>query len=315
MTVIKIVALAGGVGGAKLADGLAQVLQPENLTIIVNTGDDFLHLGLRISPDIDTVCYTLAGVANLDTGWGRQNETWSVLNQLKNMGMPDWFKLGDLDLATHIVRTNYMNNGWPLSRITQEFCKVWGIRVRVLPMSDQDVQTLVHSDQGDLEFQEYFVHRECKPAVKGFSFMGLENAKPAPGVLEAIKNANAIIFCPSNPWVSIDPILSIPQIKKALEDHIVIAVSPIIGNQTVKGPAAKMFTELGIEPSAFAIAQHYGSIINGLIIDKSDDYLRENIGALGVNVFTSDIFMHDNKDRGRLAGEILEIISEWVRVI
>jgi len=311
----KIVALAGGVGGAKLADGLAQVLQPDKLTIIVNTADDFTHLGLRISPDLDTVCYTLAGLANLETGWGREDETWNVFNQLKLMGMPDWFQLGDSDLATHIIRTIRLNDGWPLSQITQAFCRIWGIRIQILPMSDQIIQTQVHTDEGVLEFQEYFVHRKCMPVVKSFNFMGIDSAEPAPGVLGAIEKADAVVICPSNPWVSIDPILSIPKIKTALKGHLVIAVSPIIGNQTIKGPAAKMFSELGIEPSAFAVARHYGRIIDGLFFDDSDDWMIERINALGIKTFTTDILMHSRIDRSRLAAEVVEIIASWEKMI
>ncbi len=315
MNKLKIVALAGGVGGAKLADGLAQVLHPDQLTIIVNTADDFTHLGLRISPDLDTVCYTLAGLANPDTGWGRMDETWNAFTQLKLLGMPDWFQLGDLDIATHIVRTNRYCDGWTLSQITQEFCRIWGITVRILPMSDQDIRTLVHTDEGILEFQDYFVHRKCLPVVKGFNFKGIDDSLPALGVMDALKAADAVVICPSNPWVSIDPILSIPNILPAIKEHLVIAVSPIIGAQTIKGPAAKMFSELGIEPSAFAITQHYGSIIDSLVIDNSDTYLEQRINASGTNTYLTDIIMHDRSDRKRLAAEILEYISGLVTVI
>jgi LPPG:FO 2-phospho-L-lactate transferase len=312
---LNIVALAGGVGGAKLADGLAQVLQPDQLTIIVNTGDDFTHLGLRISPDLDTVCYTLAGLANSDTGWGQANETWNTFTQLKRMGMPDWFQLGDKDLATHIIRTIRLNDGWTLSQITQDFCNIWGIRVQILPMSDQIIQTHVLTSDGDLEFQEYFVHQKCSPIVSGFSFMGSKGAKPAPGVLEAIKSADAVVICPSNPWVSIDPILSIPSIKDALEGHFVIAVSPIIGNQTVRGPAAKMFSELGIEPSAYAVAQHYSNIIDCIMIDVTDKFWAENIQELGINTILVDIFMRDRIERSRLAMELINIMNNREKVI
>jgi LPPG:FO 2-phospho-L-lactate transferase len=267
----KIVALAGGVGGARLADGLAQVLQPEQLTIIVNTGDDFNHLGLRISPDLDTVCYTLAGVENIEYGWGRRDETWQVLESLKKLGMPDWFALGDLDLATHLVRTFRLNGGDKLTQITADFCRVWGIKARVIPMSDEVIRTKVHTNQGEVEFQEYFVHQRCEPEVTGFSFEGLENAHAAPGVIEAVDTCDAVIVCPSNPWVSIDPILNVPNVKSALTEHPVIAVSPIIGEKTVKGPAAKMFSELGIKPSPLAVAQHYMDFIDGLLIDISED--------------------------------------------
>jgi LPPG:FO 2-phospho-L-lactate transferase len=313
MTDPNVVALAGGVGGAKLADGLAQVLQPDHLAIIVNTADDFTHLGLRISPDLDTVCYTLAGVANPETGWGRINETWNVFESLKKMGMPDWFQLGDTDLATHLVRSIRLSEGRKLSQITQDFCELWGVNIKVFPMSDEDIQTRVYANEGDMEFQEYFVHRRCEPIVHGFSFEGAEKAKPAPGVLDAINQGDVIIICPSNPWVSIDPILSVPGIKAALENHLVIAVSPIIGNKTVKGPAAKMFTEMGIKPSALSVATHYGNIIDCLVLDNSDVALERELNELGFHTLITDILMHDRSDRGRLAKEIISNIIEYVR--
>lgn len=305
---LNISALAGGVGGARLADGLAQVLQPENLTIIVNTGDDFTHLGLRISPDLDTVCYTLAGLANPETGWGRQNESWRVFEILKEMGLPDWFQLGDGDLATHLYRTFLLAEGQPLSKITHDLCQVWGIKQKVLPMSDDIIQTWVYTDEGDLPFQEYFVHRRCQPVVRGFKFEGAEKSGPAPGVLEAIEHCDAVVICPSNPWVSIDPILSLPNIKPALRMHPVYAVSPIIGNETVKGPAAKMFSELGIRPSAIAVAQHYADFVDYLVIDRSDESMVHDINKLGVQTLVTDILMHDIADRGRLARELIDII-------
>jgi LPPG:FO 2-phospho-L-lactate transferase len=314
ITDYKIVALAGGVGGAKMADGLAQVLQPEQLTIIGNTGDDFIHLGLRISPDLDTICYTLAGLANPDTGWGRINETWKVMNGLKEMGMPDWFQIGDSDLLTHIIRTTRFNDGWTLSRITQEFCHLWGIRVQVLPMSNDEVHTLVITNDGEIEFQEYFVHRKCLPMVKGFKFIGVKESQPAPGVLEAIRDSDVVVICPSNPFVSIDPILAIPGIRQALKGHKIMAVSPIIGNQTIKGPAAKMFTELGIRPSALAIAKHFRQLIDLLLIDNVDNSLVKSINDIGIETHVTNILMKDRTDRGRLAKEIIELIDPKAQV-
>lgn len=308
-TGIKIVALAGGVGGAKLADGLAQVLPPEHLTIIVNTADDFYHLGLRISPDLDTVCYTLAGMANPETGWGRINETWNVYQALQCLALPDWFKLGDNDLATHLLRTTWINDGRKLSQVTQELCRLWGVKVNVLPMSDDAVQTWVYTDEGDLEFQEYFVHRRCQPKVNGFRFEGSEGASPAPGVLEAIEACDAVVFCPSNPWVSIDPILSVAATRQAIASHLTVAVSPIIGDKTVKGPAAKMFSELGIKPSALAVARHYQQLIHSIYIDNSDEILKEDIEKLGIQTLLTNILMYKQADRGRLAQEIIDHIS------
>ncbi|MGE5123920.1 MAG: 2-phospho-L-lactate transferase, partial [Acidobacteriaceae bacterium] len=231
MAGVKIVALAGGVGGAKMAHGLAQVLQPQQLTVIVNTADDFTHLGLRISPDLDTVCYTLAGQADPERGWGRKNETWNVLSRLKEMGRPDWFQLGDTDLATHLYRTERLAQGKTLSQVTAELGRMMGISVQVLPMSDDLIKTRISSDEGELEFQEYFVHRRCEPVVQGIEFVGADSSKPAPGVLESIHGADAVIFCPSNPWVSIDPILSVPGIRQTVEGKLTLAISPIIGSQ------------------------------------------------------------------------------------
>ena len=211
---MKIVALAGGVGGAKLADGLAQLLPPDDLTVVVNTGDDFEHLGLSISPDVDTVCYTLAGLANPETGWGLQAETFQVLDNIQKLGGPGWFHIGDKDLATHLERTRRLREGQSISQITRHFCQAWGVRHLVLPMSNDPVRTMVKTpDSGELSFQEYFVHRNCEPQVRGFRFAGIETAQPAPGVLSSIKAADAVVLCPSNPWVSIDPILALPGLR------------------------------------------------------------------------------------------------------
>ncbi|MBK6793958.1 MAG: 2-phospho-L-lactate transferase [Anaerolineales bacterium] len=302
---MKIVALAGGVGGAKLAQGLAQTLPPEDLTIIVNTGDDFEHLGLSISPDLDTVCYTLAGLANNETGWGRAGETWNTISNIEKLGGPAWFRLGDQDFATHLERTRRLKEGQSLSQITSEFCKAWGIQVTVLPMSDSPVRTMVDSDEGELAFQEYFVHRHCEPRVKGFRFDGVEAAKPAPGVSEALEAADAVIFCPSNPWVSIDPILGVvKEINKP-----VVAVSPIIGGKTVKGPAAKMYSELGIEPSALAVAKHHRSTLKGFVLDHLDASMEEQIRQLGLATLVTNTLMNLPTDRSRLANDVLNFIG------
>jgi LPPG:FO 2-phospho-L-lactate transferase len=302
---MKIVALAGGVGGAKLADGLAQALPPQNLTIIVNTGDDFEHLGLSISPDLDTVCYTLAGMANPETGWGRKGETFNLLNGLKKLGGPDWFRLGDRDMATHLERTRRMREGHPLSQITRDFCHVWGVNHSVLPMSDQPVHTIVETKDGELAFQEYFVRQKCIPKVKGFRFAGIESAKPAPGVLNAIKQADAIVICPSNPWVSIDPILAVPEIRPAISSKPVVAVSPIIGERTVKGPAAKMFSEMGFPPTALSVAHHYDPFLSGFILDNLD---QELIQYFSIPIVFSNIVMKSHDDRRNLAQVVLNLV-------
>ncbi|MDL1911260.1 2-phospho-L-lactate transferase [Chloroflexi bacterium CFX6] len=309
---MKIVALAGGVGGAKLAHGLAQILPPEDLTVIVNTGDDFEHYGLYVCPDLDTVCYTLAGLANPETGWGRADETWNAFENFSILGGLDWFRLGDRDLGTHLERTRRLKGGDLLSRITKDFCRAWGIEHDVLPMSDQPVRTMVNTDEGELAFQEYFVHRRCEPRVKGFRFEGAEGAEPAPGTREAIRSADAIVVCPSNPWVSIDPILEILRPSFAQLDRAkpVIAVSPIIGGQTVKGPAAKMYRELGIEPSAFAVANHYRGLSSGFVFDRRDAQLMEDIKGLNMQAYVTNTLMECLEDRKQLAMEVLTFIEE-----
>ncbi len=298
---VRIVAFAGGVGGAKLVHGLSQLLSPEELTIIVNTGDDFEHLGLSISPDLDTVCYTLGGLANPETGWGRVNETWNTFTNVEKLGGPTWFRLGDQDIATHFERTRRLKAGQTLTQVTRDFCKAWGIQHTILPMSDSPVRTMVDTDEGELAFQEYFVHRLCEPKVKGFRFDGVEAAEPAPGALDALDAADAIIFCPSNPWVSIDPILRV--IKKV--NKPVVAVSPIIGGKTVKGPAAKMYSELGITPSALAVAKHYRTILTGFVLDNADAAIEKEIISLNVRTLVTDTLMNHLTERTRLADDVL----------
>jgi LPPG:FO 2-phospho-L-lactate transferase len=303
---MKIVALAGGVGGAKLADGLTQVLPADDLKIIVNTGDDFEQFGLTICPDLDTVCYTLAGLANPETGWGRADETHNAMENVKTLGGPTWFSLGDCDLGTHLERTRRLKAGDSLSTITADFCRAWGVKPRAMPMSDQLVRTIVDTDQGKLPFQEYFVARACEPRVRGFHFAGIENAQPAPGLLDAVAAADLVVICPSNPWVSIAPILAVPGIRESIQKKAVIAVSPIIGGKTVKGPAAKMFRELGIEPSALAVAKYYGSLLRGFVFDDVDTSYSTAISELGIMPFATATIMQDRADRARLAGQVLE---------
>lgn len=308
---MKIVALAGGVGGAKLAHGLAQVLPPENLTVIVNTGDDFEHYGLYICPDLDTVCYTLAGMANPETGWGRANESWHGMENVSKLGGIDWFKLGDKDLATHLERTRRLKEGYSLSQITRDFCKAWGIEHMVLPMSDRPVRTFVETDEGELAFQEYFVHRRCEPRVTGFWFDGIEQAEPVRGAREAIQSADAVIICPSNPWVSIDPILRVlsPLLSGEGPGVRSIAVSPIIGGQAVKGPAAKMYQELGIQPSALAVAKHYQGLVTDFVLDQIDEQLNETVKGLSMRTRVTNTLMKSHEDRKRLAVDLLNFIG------
>jgi LPPG:FO 2-phospho-L-lactate transferase len=306
---MKIVALAGGVGGAKLADGLRQVLAPEDLTVIVNTGDDFEHFGLYITPDLDTVCYTLAGLANPETGWGRLGEGWQAIGNIEKLGGPTWFRLGDQDLGTHLERTRLLKAGMPLSEVTHKFCTAWGVKTCVLPMSDQSVRTMVRTDQGELPFQEYFVHRRCEPVVNGFEFQGLDRASAAPGVLDALDAADAVIICPSNPWVSIGPILAVPGVRAAVERRVTVAVSPIIRGAAVRGPAAKMYSEMGIIPSALAVAAHYRGLARGFVFDEVDLELRLDISRYMLWVFATSTLMRTPRDRQRLAKDLLNFIG------
>ena len=249
----RYVALSGGVGGAKLSLGLAQLLG-ERLTVIVNTGDDFEHLGLHISPDVDTALYTLAGVVNPETGWGRRDETWTFMAALQQLGGPGWFKLGDADLATHIERTRRLRSGETLTSITAHLAQSFGVKSRILPMCDEALRTVVETDQGPLAFQDYFVREQCRPTVRAIRFDGAQAAKPSPQVRAALADPAlaGIIICPSNPWLSVDPILAVPGLREAIRASgaPVIAVSPIIAGKAVKGPTAKIMRELNLEPGA-----------------------------------------------------------------
>ncbi|MCC6500594.1 MAG: 2-phospho-L-lactate transferase [Anaerolineales bacterium] len=313
---MKIVALAGGVGGAKLAHGLAQILKPEELTVIVNTGDDFEHYGLYICPDLDTVCYTLAGLANPETGWGRADESWNAIENASKLGGPAWFKLGDRDLGTHLERTRRLKAGDSLSQITQDFCKAWGIQHTVLPMSDQPIRTMVDTDEGELAFQEYFVHRRCEPRVKGFRFEGADEAEPAAKAREAVESADAVVICPSNPWVSVDPVLKIlsltPTPLPLGEGNRVVAISPIIGGEAIKGPAAKMYRELRIEPSALAVAKHYQGLVTHFVMDTIDSQLIESVRGLNMQALVTNTLMKSHVDRKQLASEVLQFIGVTV---
>jgi LPPG:FO 2-phospho-L-lactate transferase len=298
-------ALAGGVGGAKLTDGLARVLPPDRLTVIVNTADDFELYGLHISPDLDTVTYTLAGVANAETGWGLAGETWHTFEQLQRLGTAPWFHLGDRDLATHLWRTQALRDGATLTRFTAQLCRALGVGPTVLPMTDDPVRTWVETDEGELAFQDYFVRRHWQPALRGVRFVGAETARPTAEVLAALAAADWIVLCPSNPWLSIDPILAVPGIRARLADKLVVAVTPIVGGQALKGPAAKLMRELGIEPTAVAVAEHYRDFLTGFVLDQVDADLEPQVAALGVRTLVTDTVMRTPDDRARLAGEVL----------
>jgi LPPG:FO 2-phospho-L-lactate transferase len=304
---LKIVVLAGGVGGAKLVEGFARLLSPEEFSVIVNTGDDFEYLSLKISPDLDTVCYTLAGKANPQTGWGIKDDSFNTMKAVADLDGPDWFRLGDNDLATHLVRTEMLLGGASLSEVTREFCRNWGIQHPVYPMSNDPVRTIVHTSAGEsLGFQDYFVHQACQPVVSSFEFAGIEQAKPVPEALRAIEDCDAVIFAPSNPWVSIDPILAVRGYRSAIGRKPVIAVSPLIGGKALKGPAAKMYRELGILPSASAVANHYKDLLLGYVFDHADEGDLDKIKGWFIIPLVTDIIMKDQQDRVRLAREIIE---------
>jgi LPPG:FO 2-phospho-L-lactate transferase len=302
-----VVALCGGVGGAKLAHGLAMALPPAALSVIVNTGDDFQHLGLHISPDLDSVMYALAGLSDPVRGWGRADETWTFMEALKGLGGESWFQLGDRDLALHVERTWRLRQGATLSEVTAHLCQALSVAVRVLPMSDDPVRTRVLTNEGWLDFQDYFVHRQCQPTVRNFMFAGVESAQAQPDALAALqrRDLRAIIICPSNPFVSVDPILAVPQIRTAIQsaDAPVIAVTPIIAGRAIKGPAAKMMAELGLEVSAATVAQRYADLIGGFIIDQADATSRP---PAGMRFFTAATLMSSADDRLRLAQAVLE---------
>ncbi len=309
----KIVALAGGVGGAKLAWGLAQLLSPDELTIIVNTGDDFEHMGLSICPDLDTVSYTLAGLANPETGWGRVGETWNCLEELKRFGQPGWFGLGDRDLALHLTRTQLLKEGHSLTEVTLKLCAAQGIQHKILPATDDQVPTLVHTrEMGVLSFQEYFVKYQCQPLMTQCEFKGVEKARLSTMSRSALEEADAIIFCPSNPWVSIGPILSLENVREIVSNKTSIAVSPIIGGKTIKGPAAKMYSEMGIEPSALAVAKHYQGLIKGFVIDVMDKAQVHEIERCGIIPLATNTIMSDNHSRQQLAKECLDFLDKRI---
>jgi LPPG:FO 2-phospho-L-lactate transferase len=302
-----VVALSGGVGGAKLAHGLSLTLPPEELSIIVNTGDDFRHLGLHIAPDLDSVMYALAELSDPVKGWGRRDETWTFMQALKGLGGDSWFQLGDGDLAIHVERSWRLAQGSGLSEVTAHLCRALGIAARVLPMSDDPVRTRVLTAEGWLDFQEYFVHRQCKPAVREFLFAGAEAARAQPDALTALERSDlrAIIICPSNPFVSVEPILAVPGLRAAIRrSHApVIAVTPIIGGKAIKGPAAKMMAELGLDVSGAAVARHYADLIDGFVIDQAD-VIPEPLP--GVTFFSAATLMNSTEDRLRLAHAVMQ---------
>lgn len=305
---MSVVAICGGIGGAKLALGLAHAVPGDALAIAVNTGDDFEHLGLHISPDVDTVTYTLAGVVNPETGWGRAGETWAFMEALKALGGETWFNLGDKDLALHVERTRRLRAGVSLSEITADLCARLGIAARVLPMSNEPVRTTVETDMGTLEFQRYFVEHKCAPALKNVRFEGVEAARLEPGIEQLLRSPElrAVILCPSNPYLSIDPVLAVPGMRKLLRETQapVVAVSPVVDGAAVKGPMAKIMDELGVEVSHASIARHYDGLIDGLMVDAREDGI-----PAGIEVGEASTLMTTLDDKVALAHAVLDFAA------
>ena len=312
-----ILALAGGVGGARLARGLAQVLGADELVIAVNVGDDFEHLDLSISPDLDTVMYTLADIHDHKEGWGRAGETWHFMETLKQLGGETWFRLGDRDLAVHVERTRRLRAGEALSAVTADFCARFGVRHAILPATDMPLRTIVQTDQGNLSFQDYFVRRRCQPRVQGFRFEGADAALPSLPLLRLIETGSidGVVICPSNPWLSVAPLLAIAALRRFLESKRVpvVAVSPIVAGAAVKGPAAKLMRELGIEISALAVTRHYGRLVDGWIIDTQDADLEREITAAGFAVASTDTLMTDLQKSRQVAQASLSLLNRIAR--
>lgn len=307
----KILAVTGGVGGAKLAVGLAQLLGPDELMFAVNVGDDFIHLGLHISPDIDSLTYALAGQNNQELGWGRAGETWQFIETLGSLGGDDWFRLGDKDMALHMRRSLMLQNGASLSAATQEVTQRMGIAHRVIPISDDPIRTVVQSTQGDLMFQHYFVRERCEPAVHGFRFEGMANAVLNPTIAAYLADCDAIIICPSNPFVSVAPVIEVAGFLAATEQIPTIAVAPIVGGIALKGPAAKMMQELDIPTTALGVAEHYQRkyphLLNGFVIDSTD---ADSLPDFNLPTIATQSVMSSLQDRIALAVACLDFFDQ-----
>jgi len=307
----QVLALAGGVGGAKLVVGLAKVLPPERLTVIVNTGDDEEFHGLHVSPDLDTMMYTLAGLSNPQTGWGLVGDSFQALEMLGRYGADAWFNLGDRDLGTHIRRTDLLRQGWPLSQVTQALCCRLGIQCSVAPMSDQRVRTIVETDEGPLPMQDYFVRRRCEPKALGTRFEGAESAEPSPALDNALRHAAGLVFCPSNPFLSVAPILSVPGVRERIASFRGprVAVSPIVGGAALRGPAAKLLQELGLPVSSVGVAQQYQGLCDVFVLDQQDAGLAEDVRSLGMEPQVADTIMESDEDKERLARFVCGLIA------
>jgi len=305
-----ILALSGGIGGAKLALGLTQAIPPEKLMIVGNIGDDFVHCGLHISPDLDTLMYTLSGKSDPEKGWGLAGESWAVMQAMEDMGGETWFQLGDRDLATHLERTRRLSEGDSLSDITTDFCQKFGIDSQIIPASNDSVRTIVETTEGDLSFQNYFVQNRCQPIATGLRFQGADKALPHPEFIKILQSPflKAVLICPSNPFLSIDPILAVQGVREALRGCSVpvIAVSPIIGSDSVKGPTAKYMRELGLPVSATAVANYYSDFLDGFILDTQDKKEASEIRKMSISVKITEILMKDLATKTKLANTVLD---------
>jgi LPPG:FO 2-phospho-L-lactate transferase len=310
----RYLALTGGVGGAKLALGLTKVLSPDEVTFAVNTGDDFDHLGLHVCPDLDTLMYTLSGLANPDLGWGRRDETWHFVETLGVLGGEAWFRIGDRDLAVHVERTRQLRAGASLTDVTRTLCERLGVPYALLPMSDQRVSTMVMTKSGLLAFQHYFVRERCAPVVTGFRFDGVDQSRVNPRIEEALADPKlaGVIICPSNPFVSVDPILALPGMRDQLRELAapVIAVSPIVGGAAIKGPTAKMMAELGLTTDAYNVAKHYEGLLDAFVLDKADAALAQSVRDLGLSVTTTNTVMVTLADRVALAKHCIDQLGQ-----
>ncbi len=306
-----VLAISGGVGGAKLALGLSRLLPPDELTVVVNTGDDETFHGLHVSPDVDTVVYALAGLTNPETGWGVAGDTFRALDALRRLGSETWFRLGDLDLAMHLRRTELLAAGCTLTEATLAICDALGVRHPIVPMSDTQVRTIAQTEHGEMAFQEYFVRHACEPRITGVRFDGADDALSSPALSEALANADAVVFCPSNPLVSVGPVLAVQSIRDAIERFAGprIAVSPIVGGRALKGPAAKMMAELGEEVSNAGVARRYAGLVDVLVIDESDAAEAPAVEALGIAAHVAPTVMTTDADKTALAREVLALAS------
>lgn len=306
---MSVVYLSGGVGGAKLALGLSQVLGPDELTIIANTGDDFEHLGFPVCPDIDTLVYTLSGLANREQGWGRQDESGHFMQTLKQLGGPDWFFLGDRDLAMHATRKALMDEGLTLTEITRRLARAVGVEHTILPMSNEEAPTTVETVEGLLSFQDYFVRRRAEPAVRRLHLLGGRDVEATVDVYGALATAELIVIGPSNPLISIDPILAVDGVRDAMAESgaPVMAVSPIVGGRAIKGPTAKMMAELGQDVSVEGIASHYSDLATHLVIDETDAPLADAVRECGMAASVAPTVMQSLEDRVALARHILSL--------